>query len=601
MKKNKKKLPFVGLIIFALFIFWVLSANNSLSEIEHIQYADFMKMVESKEVKSILIDLKSENTFTFEDYNGKIYKTDNPKYDNFKKDLLEKGVKVEEVDNKTIDIIMSLLPLLFYGFMICLLVKMSSGQMGKKTEPIAPDKDTKTFSDVAGLKQVKEDVMQLVDFMKNPDKYHDAGAKLPKGVILYGPPGTGKTLLAKAIAGEAKIPFYSIAGSDFIEMFVGLGAKRVRELFENARKHSPCIIFIDELDAIGGHRSAASNNSEQRQTINALLAEMDGFNGSENILVIAATNRLEDLDKALIRPGRFDKHIAVPLPATAEERMEVIKIYSKNKKFAEDVNLEAFSKETLGFSPADIEAVLNEAALISVQDNKRFIDRACIDEAIFKKLMKGHAKDDSKRNKDEIELVAHHEAGHAVIGKLTNMDVSKVTIIPSTSGAGGVNIIIPKKLGLYSIRELKNQVKMAYAGRCAEELLYGDFEDVTTGASSDIQQATQIIKEMISYYGMNQAYGMLNLEMLSIDNEKLTNEAIELSKALYDETMNMLREHKDFHQAIVDVLLEKETISGDELDALYRKFVTGDIDTEETSEINSKIEEITENIPTIEE
>lgn len=575
MKDNKKKWRKVLLLLMPLVV--VFAFLNTVSvKYKEITYTEFWSMVETGEIDTVYIDLDSDDTFDFKDNQGKRYTTDAPRYDDFKKDLLEAGVTVEERND---GILTSLFPILWdvgiIIFMLLLITRMTKGAMSSKAEPIVPDKTTKNFKDVAGLKQVKQDMVLLVDFLKNPDKYHAAGAKMPKGVIFYGPPGTGKTLLARAIAGEANVPFYSVSGSDFVEMFVGLGAKRVRELFESARKTAPCIVFIDELDAIGGKRDAISNNSEQRQTINALLAEMDGFSGSENVLVIAATNRIEDLDAALLRPGRFDKHIAVPLPETADERLEVIKLYTKDKKFTEDVSFEDLAKETIGFSPADIQALLNESALISVQKQKKFIDRECLDEAVFRKLLKGHAKDDSKRNSDEIKLVAWHEAGHAVLGKLAGMDVSKVTIIPSTSGAGGVNIIIPKKMGLYTIEELKAQIRMAYAGRCAEYLLFGDKERVTTGASSDIKRATELIYAMISQYGMTDEYGMLNLTDLHVDNNEILDKAVALAKELEAETLQILKEHSNMHQEIVNILIERETISGDELTEIYNKHTGG--------------------------
>lgn len=572
MKDNKKKWRKLFLMIMPLILLGMWLSNIAV-EYKEITYTEFWSMVEAGTVDTVYINLDDDDTFNFKDTQGKKYTTDAPRYDDFKKDLLEAGVTVEERGD---NVFVKFLPVLWdvgiIVVMLLMITRVTKGAMSSKAEPIVPDKATKNFKDVAGLKQVKQDMVLLVDFLKHPDKYHEAGAKMPKGVIFYGPPGTGKTLLARAIAGEANVPFYSVSGSDFVEMFVGLGAKRVRELFESARKVAPCIVFIDELDAIGGKRDAIANNSEQRQTINALLAEMDGFSGSENILVIAATNRIEDLDAALLRPGRFDKHIAVPLPETADERLEVIKLYTKDKKFAEDVSFDDLSKETIGFSPADIQALLNEAALISVQKEKKFIDRECLDEAVFRKLLKGHAKDDSKRNQEELKLVAWHEAGHAVLGKLAGMDVSKVTIIPSTSGAGGVNIIIPKKMGLYTIEELKAQIRMAYAGRCAEYLLSGNKERVTTGASTDIKRATELIYAMIAQYGMTEEYGMLNLTDLRVDNSKILNKAVDLAKELEAETLTLLEEHRDMHQEIVDILMARETISGDELTEIYNKY-----------------------------
>ena len=576
MKDDKMKRRRKLLLLLTPLVVLMLLLSTITVEHTKVTYPEFWNMVVNQEVDTVYINLEDDDRFEFKDTKGKRYITDAPRYDDFKLDLLEAGVKVEEQGD---NILATMMPLLWdVGIilvMLFLITRLTKGVMSSKAEPIVPDKATKTFQDVAGLKQVKQDMVLLVDFLKNPDKYHAAGAKMPKGVIFYGPPGTGKTLLARAIAGETNVPFYSVSGSDFVEMFVGLGAKRVRELFESARKSAPCIVFIDELDAIGGKRDSISNNSEQRQTINALLAEMDGFSGSENILVIAATNRIEDLDAALLRPGRFDKHIAVPLPETAEERLEVIKLYTKDKKFAEDVNFEDLAKETIGFSPADIQALLNEAALISVQKQKKFIDRECLDDAVFRKLLKGHAKEDAKRDEDEIKLVAWHEAGHAVLGKLAGMDVSKVTIIPSTSGAGGVNIIIPKKMGLYTIEELKAQIRMSYAGRCAEYLLFGDKERVTTGASSDIKQATALIYNMIAQYGMADEYGMLNLTDLHVDNSKILDKAVALAKKLEAETLQILQEHHEMHQEIVDILIERETISGDELTEIYNKYIGG--------------------------
>ena len=600
MKRNNKGAIFsiLSALVLTTFIFSVLFLNaNSEYGLKEVTYNEFKSMAKANKVEEVIINF-SNSTFQFVDKDGKNYETSNPNYDDFKKDLLEMGIKVTEKNSVNANSIFSIiLNLAFIGIMFYFLSNMMKSQMGNMNNKlIKPEKDEKeeldndgkkkvkrrtTFKDVAGLTQVKDDMMLLVDFLKNPQQYKEAGAKLPKGVILYGPPGTGKTLLAKALAGEAGVPFFNMSGSDFIEMFVGMGAKRVRELFEEARKNAPCIIFIDELDAIGNSRSnLSSGNTEHRQTINALLSEMDGFNGSEGILVIGATNRLGDLDSALIRPGRFDKHISVPLPETPEERLEVINIYAKNKKFAEDVDFNMLAKETIGFSPAEIEALLNEATLISVQNKKRFVDEKCIDDAFFKLVMKGHAKDGSKRNEDEIKLVAWHEAGHAVIGKLCNIDVSKVTIIPSTSGAGGVTFSTPTKMGLYSIDEMKNQIKMNYGGRAAEYLLFNkDFNKVTTGASSDVQNATKIIMDMIRTDAMNKKYGMLNLDELKIENKEILDEAIKLSDELLKETIKMLEEHRDMHQAIVDVLLEKETISGELLDEIYKKYINEGVKT----------------------
>lgn len=423
------------------------------------------------------------------------------------------------------------------------------------------------------MNPIKEDLRLLVDFLRAPEKYQEAGAVMPKGVLMYGPPGTGKTLVARALAGEADVPFFSVAGSDFIELYAGNGARKVRALFDKAEKCAPAIIFIDEIDAIGSSRDNPHGSSEDRQSIDALLACMDGFARSSGLLVIGATNRLNDLDAALTRPGRFDKHICVPLPESPDERREVFDIYSKHRRFSEDVDFDVLSKETVGFSPADIEAVLNEAVLISVQENKAFVDSKCIDDAIFKKCLNGHLKKDMSRADDEVSLVAWHEAGHAVIGKVLGLDVAKVSIIPSTSGSGGVNIIIPKKSGLLSRADIENNIKMAYGGRCAELLLYGDDKNkITTGAAADIEQATQNIYHLIKEYGMADTYGMLNLKVLGVGDNEILDEAIKLSTKLFDEAYSLLKSHAAFHQAVVKLLIEKNTISGADLDVLYNLY-----------------------------
>ena len=568
-----------SILIILTILTIAVSQANALSS-NKMSYDKFIKMAQNKEIANVNIDLKA-TTFIATDNNDKHYTVDNPKYDNFKKDLLEYGIEVKETGN--INYAGYLFNVIQIGIMIFIVYKfygVMQQQSGTTTTKIDVQNNKnktvikqKTFKDVAGLKQVKDDLELLVDFLKNPKKYNDAGAKLPKGVILCGPPGTGKTLLAKAISGEANVPFFSASGSDFVEMYVGVGAKRVRKLFEDAKKNAPCIVFIDEIDAIGGSRDlGVSGNSEQRQTINALLAEMDGFLGNEGVLVLAATNRIEDLDAALIRPGRFDKQITVPLPDTPEERLEIIKMYADNKKFAEDVDFKLLSKETIGFSPADIEALLNEAALISVQNNMSYINKKCIEDAIYKKLLRGHAKEDKNRDEEELKLVAWHEAGHATIAKLCNMDVSKVTIVKSTSGAGGVNIIVPKKIGLYTIEELSNQVMMAYGGRNGEKLLYNDESKLTTGASADIKQATNVIYQMITMYGMDKQYGLLNLNDMKIDSKIILDEAVKLAKKLEEESYQLLLKYKDMHQEIVNVLLEKETIDGNELEEIYQKY-----------------------------
>lgn len=430
------------------------------------------------------------------------------------------------------------------------------------------EEGVKTFNDIAGLREVKKDMKCLVDFLVNKEKYVSAGAKLPKGVILYGPPGTGKTLLAKAVASEADVPFLYMSGSEFIEMYVGVGAKRVRDLFEKARENAPCIIFIDEIDTIGSRRTD-DDNGEDRKTINALLTEMDGFKESDNIIVIGATNRIEDLDSALLRPGRFTDKFCVPLPETADERLEVLNIYTKNKNLAEDVDLHRLAKETVGFSPAKLEALLNESAIIAVQNDRIYITKEDIDNAMVKLLLSGHVKEgQDKREQRELEIVAWHEAGHALVGKLFNKEVTKVTILASTSGAGGVTFSVPK-VGLLSKEDIRHEIMQLYGGRIGELLYFnGDENKVTTGASNDIKEATNLIREYLTDYAMNSEIGMINLGNDSSAGSYLREHEVNMAKELEEETLNLLTGYGDKLSEIAEMLLEKETIYDKDLDEI---------------------------------
>ena len=533
---------------------------------KEIKYEKFLKMTEDNKVKRIIWS-DNKDTFTFYDTKNKIYSSENPKYDDFKKDMLEKGIDVKETGSigKYETPIMIIIQLLMYGVFFGIMVKtmgLGSGIFGKK------EKETESkirFSDVAGLDEVKEDLMTVVDFLKNPEQYKEAGAEIPKGVLLYGPPGTGKTLLAKAVAGEAGVKFKAVSGSDFDEKYVGVGASKMRKLFDAAKDNAPCIIFIDEIDSMGGRRHSKQSNYD-RQTLNTLLSEMDGFDGSGGVVVIAATNRIEDLDPALTRPGRFDNHFAVNLPATAKERKIIVDLYAKNKKFSDDVNMENFAKETMGSSPATIKTVLNEAAIIAARKNEGIITREILDEAWMKQLMEGHLKKNGE--KDNVELVAWHEAGHALAGLMMGQDLTKVSIIPSTSGAGGATFITPKKLGLFTVDELREQVIMLYSGRNAEQILSeqnGIKNGVTTGASNDIEKATDIIKKMITEYGMNEEFGLLNLEGLDVKPEIITKEAVKLAQELKEVSYSLLASNIEKLKMIAEKLIEKETLTGEEV------------------------------------
>ena len=533
---------------------------------KEVKYEEFLKMADKKNVKKIVWSEKKD-AFTFYDKDEKPYSTENPKYEDFKKDMLEKGIEVKEIGGLSNyeTPIMVIVQLAMYGVFFVLLFKTSGIGAGLSDKKEKDAKSDVKFSDVAGLEEVKEDLMTVVDFLKNPDEYKEAGAEIPKGVLLYGPPGTGKTLLAKAVAGEAGVKFKAVSGSDFDEKYVGVGASKMRKLFDDAKNNAPCIIFIDEIDSMGGRRHS-KQNSYDRQTLNTLLSEMDGFDGSGGVVVIAATNRIEDLDPALTRPGRFDNHFAVSLPATAKERKIIINLYAGNKKFADDVDMESFAKETIGSSPATIKTVLNEAAIIATRKNKGIITREILDEAWMKQLMEGHLKKNGE--KDNVELVAWHEAGHALAGLLMGQDLTKASIIPSTSGAGGATFITPRKLGLFTVKELREQVVMLYSGRNAEAVLAeknGESLGITTGASNDIEKATGIIKKMITEYGMNENFGLLNLEELEIKPDVIAKEAVSLSKELCSESYNLMMDNADTLKKIAEALIEKETLTGEEI------------------------------------
>lgn len=607
-KKTKIFKLIKSIAIFILVCVIVFATSNTTKKQDplvdenttRISYSECLEMIDNKEITTIYFD--SESDLVYAKKTDETYCcTDNPNYETFKKDMLllgvqfgdlsELGLNTEPVDDTPwfisfIHIIA--LVIAFMGIVKALVnlsednkgVRMESAVGGRQQNSRIPQTEVKqqkkmptikTFKDVAGLHEVKKDVQCLVDFIKNKPKYLQAGAELPRGIVFYGPPGTGKTLLAKAIAGEANVPFFYMSGSDFAEMYVGVGAKRVRDLFEVARRSSPCIIFIDELDSIGCRRSAHDINGEDRKTLNALLTEMDGFKPTENVLVIGATNRIDDLDEALLRPGRFTNKFCIPLPETMNERMEIIKLYLKNKRISEDVSTEEIASETAGFSPAALEALLNEAAIISVQDKKKFIDKESVDKAMYKVALSGHMKEDqTNRDKKDLEVVAWHEAGHALVGKLNGKNVTKVTILASTSGVGGATFSSPSKHGLMSLKDLKNEVKELYAGRVAELILMGgDKEKITTGAFNDIERATEIIKSIVSSYGMNERYGMLNMSKLKIKQDNLLEQEVQLAKQLEQETIEMLHTNGHILEKIANALLTNNTLYKEDIEAIF--------------------------------
>lgn len=427
----------------------------------------------------------------------------------------------------------------------------------------------KTFDDIGGLKPLKRDLQVVVDILRNPDKYRMAGADLPRGILLVGPPGTGKTLIAQVMSNEAHVGFLYANASDFVEKYVGTGAARVRELFRKARQQSPCIVFIDEVDTLCTKRGGEMN-AEDRKALTALLTEMDGFSKADNILVIGATNRIEDIDAAALRPGRFTEIYTVPVPETIEERLEVIDIYMKGKTFAKEFQREDFAREMIGRSPAEIKDVLNEAAIISVRSGLPYITNKCIEEAVYKRLMHGHQMDNSETDPRDLRLIAYHEAGHTLVSRLTGGRVSKVTIMPSTSGAGGVTFIDPPDRKLYTRSMMEQKVMEMYGGRAAEYLASGrDWNKTTQGCANDIEQATRILKNMVDAYGMSEN-GLVNMNVLAgtSTSRDSVRYIVKLSNELRDRTVELLENHYELLAALAEELLKKNTLYESEINEI---------------------------------
>lgn len=570
MRKIKRRFVKVILLFLIVVVVSGYVREQLKPEVNEQSYSEFVISLEEGLVDTVTIDLK-EADFVYKDVEGNHFRVSNPKSDNFKLILLENEVTVvEKADTKgmLMSTVSMLVPILTLAFIIFFISKTLNKTIGGKKRSQLGELPKTRLKDIAGMKEVKKDISILIEFLKNPKMFNDKGAKMPRGIILYGDPGTGKTLLAKAIAGEAEVPFYSLSGSDFVEMFVGLGAKRVRELFEKARTTAPCIIFIDEIDAVGRKRGS-DNNSEKDQTINALLAELDGFSSKDEILVLAATNRLDDLDPALIRSGRFDKHIKVPLPMTKEERRAIIDIHKQGKQFDRTVDFNQLAKMTIGFSGADIENILNESVINSIMHGKEAVDSESLDNAFYQVMLRGHRKESNPEDKSVVEtkLVAYHEAGHALVARmLCKQSVPMVTIIGTTTGAGGFTISLPENMGILTVKDLEKKVMECYAGRAAEEL--AGFER-STGASNDIEKATHIIKNMHTTYGMYNS--LINTEILGIeakDGSELMKHIQSTADRLYSDTVEFLSEHKDELERLAQALVEKETLDEKDLDAI---------------------------------
>ena len=602
-KKTIKKglLPYLFILLIILGIFYLFNFLNHKTNI--LTYNEFMENLANGKVKEVMLVPRDraqtyEVTGKLSDYaeNESFYAV-LPKSENVVKkitDITEKQkielvTKADPESSTWLVILADVLPLALLVFLAFFFLNKqmagnrSSMDFGKSKARLSDNKNKVTFKDVAGLKEEKEEVRELIDFLKNPKKFQKLGARIPKGVLLMGPPGTGKTLLARAVAGEANVPFYFISGSDFVELFVGVGASRVRDMFQQAKRNAPCLIFIDEIDAVGRQRGTGlgGGHDEREQTLNQLLTEMDGFGENEGIIIIAATNRPDVLDPALLRPGRFDRQVTVSLP-DIKGREEILAVHAKNKKLAKDVTLTNLAKRTPGFSGADLENLLNEAALLAVRRDKDVITMHEVDEATDRVLM-GPAKVSHKYSEKDRRLVAYHEAGHAVIGlKLANAsDVQKVTIIPRGS-AGGYNMMVPSEEKLCSTKtDLLEQVTGLLGGRVAEEVV---FKEITTGAENDFSKATKIVRAMVTEYGMSDL-GPVQLEQqeggvfLGRDYNKTKNFSdevaheidIEMRKIIdkcYKRTEKVIAENRDLLDLIANALLEHETLTREQIEYL---------------------------------
>ena len=617
-KKTVKRsiFSYIGLAIVILGIFYFMNALNN--KVNTLTYSEFLKDLKDNKVTELVITQDaSKGIYTLtgkeKGYNenetfavsGVLSEETLKQIEAAKGDNeVEVTVKNDPQSSIWLFFAVNILPLLLIlgvGFIAYQFLGKQLGagsksmDFGRSRARLTTDKDKVKFDKVAGLTEEKEEVQELIDFLKEPKKFQKMGARIPKGVLLVGPPGTGKTLLAKAVAGEANVPFYFISGSDFVELFVGVGASRVRDMFKQAKQNAPCLIFIDEIDAVGRQRGTGlgGGHDEREQTLNQLLTEMDGFGANEGIIVIAATNRPDVLDPALLRPGRFDRQITVNLP-DVKGREEILKVHAKGKTFAPKVKLENIAKRTVGFSGADLENLLNEAALLTVRRNKKAITMAEIDEAHDRVLM-GPAKVTKKYTEKEKKLVAYHEAGHAVVGiKLEGAnEVQKITIIPRGQ-AGGYNLMLPKEETFLETKgELLDTISGLLGGRVAEEVV---FKEVTTGAHNDFEKATKIARAMVTEYGMSEL-GPIQFEhqsssvFLGRDYNKSRNfssqvafeidqEQRKIINECYDKTKKIIKENRDLLDLIANTLLEYETITKEQIDYLVKHGCMPDEDGE---------------------
>lgn len=550
---------------------------------ERISYNQFLHEIQENRVEKVYLSQEDTIRGVLRDKTSFI--TDNPRKEGLKEELLKNDIIVDEMKTQQ-----ALSQAFSYAILVSMLIaavviitKRSPQAQSKASKvgmSLKPEEAVKVnFSNIAGNQEAVQSVEELIDFINNPEKYSQYGARMPRGVILYGPPGTGKTLLAKAIAGEAGVPFYAVTGSDFVQVYVGVGAARIRELFKRARQSGKCVIFIDEIDALGKKRDGGMDgggNDERDQTLNALLAEMSGFNENEGIVVVAATNRLDTLDEALLRPGRFDRHIEIGLP-DVKARLKILELHSKNKPIQENVDLEKLAHQTVYFSGAQLENLMNEAAILAAKKGNGAIEQEDIERAFYTVIAGYEKKDRSSITEMDRKITAYHEAGHALITKLVAPEnrVSKVTIIPSTKGAGGFSMNIPPNRMYYKKKDMENNIKIMLAGRCAEEIIFGK-ENITTGASNDLEKATEVLVDMVRRFGMTDSSGLLNYDVLYRNGiRQVQDDFLDHAKKnlddLYESVKGLLMENKDLLEEIANSLLEEETLEEEQLDRIILK------------------------------
>ena len=597
-------MAFILLTLVALFVYALISNSISHASTQEKSYSDFIKQLDKGNVKSVEFDSYEIDYKLVDDghknydityYTGRV--ADDELVPTLKKAKTSEGksieIKAAIPDNTStwiFNILSFIVPLILLWVLLAFVSKKMGGSMGmgvgKSTAKVYVEKSTGvTFKDVAGQDEAKESLQEVVDFLHNPKRYTAIGAKLPKGALLVGPPGTGKTLLAKAVAGEAGVPFFSLAGSDFVEMFVGVGASRVRDLFKEAQKMAPCIIFIDEIDAIGKSRDSryGGGNDEREQTLNQLLAEMDGFDTSKGLLILAATNRPEVLDKALLRPGRFDRRIIVDKP-DLKGRLETLKVHSKDVKMDESVDLDALALATAGLVGSDLANMINEAAINAVKNGRQLVNQSDLFEAFELVAVGGKEKKDRVMSDKERKIVSYHEVGHALVSALqkNTEPVQKITIVPRTMGALGYTLQTPEEEKYLETKdELLAKITTYMAGRAAEVLV---FNSVTSGAANDIENATKIARAMVTMYGMSDKFGMMCLA--TVQNQyleggaglicgentasQIDDEVLSIINSSYAEAMKLLDENREILDSISDYLYEKETITGKEFMKMFR-------------------------------